>query len=67
MVMPILQTLTEVICNYLNTFNGKVQEKISNSNLVIAKTQCEINALDQGEDLDCCGQPMGFHLDDCEC
>jgi hypothetical protein len=64
-VMPIIQSISNVICDWINVFGAKAQVNISNLNLEITKIQCEIDKLTNENELtDCCGQPMGFHLDE---
>ncbi len=62
-IMPILQSITNTLCAYLDVLGSKAQTKIQQSNYEIAKTQTEIDNLQPQELEDCCGQPMGFRLE----
>jgi hypothetical protein len=70
-IMPIMQSISNVLCDWINVLGAKAQVNISNSNLEITKVQCKIDELtnqgEQGELTDCCSPPMGFHLDECDC
>ena len=63
-IMPIAQSITNTVCAYLEVLSSKAQTKIQQSNYEIAKTQKEIDNLQPQELADCCGQPMGFRLED---
>lgn len=60
--MPILQTTTNLICAFIDMFNSKIQTKIAESNLMLTKTQVEIDAIQPTEEPT---QAMRFRLDDC--
>lgn len=67
-VMPIIQSISNALCDWINVLGAKAQVNISNSNLETTKVQCKIDELtNQGELTDCCSPPMGFHLDECDC